>query len=63
MFFPQGLFYLAEVLRESELCLLKAAAAAAAGAKSLQCIRLCTTPETAAPQAPLSLGFSRLLSI
>ena len=31
----------------------------AAAAKSLQCVRLCVTPETAAHQAPPSLGFSR----
>ena len=28
-------------------------------AKSLQCVRLCVTPEMAAHQAPLSLGFSK----
>ena len=33
--------------------------AAAAAAKSLSCVRLCATPETAAHQAPPSLGFSR----
>ena len=33
--------------------------AAAAAAKSLQSCQLCATPETAAHQAPLSLGFSR----
>ena len=33
--------------------------AAAAAAKLLQSIRLCATPQTAAHQAPLSLGFSR----
>ena len=32
---------------------------AAAAAKSLSCVRVCATPETAAHQAPLSLGFSR----
>ena len=32
---------------------------AAAAAKSLSRVRLCATPETAAHQAPLSLGFSR----
>ena len=30
-----------------------------AAAKSLQSVRLCATPETAAHQAPPSLGFSR----
>ena len=35
------------------------AAAAAAAAKSLSCVWLCATPETAAHQAPPSLGFSR----
>ena len=34
-------------------------AAAAAAAKSHRSVRLCATPETAAQQAPLSLGFSR----
>ena len=33
--------------------------AAAAAAKSLQSCQLCATPETAAQQAPPSLGFSR----
>ena len=33
--------------------------AAAAAAKSLQCVRLCATPQTEAHQAPPSLGFSR----
>ena len=33
--------------------------AAAAAAKSLQCVRLCAIPQTAAHQAPPSLGFSR----
>ena len=32
---------------------------AAAAAKSLQSVRLCATPQTAAHQAPPSLGFSR----
>ena len=32
---------------------------AAAASKSLSCVRLCTTPQTAAHQAPPSLGFSR----
>ena len=32
---------------------------AAAAAKSLSRVRLCATPETAAHQAPPSLGFSR----
>ena len=36
-----------------------AAAAAAAAAKSLSRVWLCVTPETAAQQAPPSLGFSR----
>ena len=31
----------------------------AAAAKSLQCVQLCATPQTAAHQVPLSLGFSR----
>ena len=31
----------------------------AAAARSLSRVRLCATPQTAAPQAPLSLGFSR----
>ena len=35
------------------------AAAAATAAKSLRHVRLYATPETAAHQAPLSLGFSR----
>ena len=35
------------------------AAAAAAAAKLLSCVQLCATPETAAHQAPPSLGFSR----
>ena len=35
------------------------AAAAATAAKSLSHVRLYATPETAAHQAPLSLGFSR----
>ena len=34
-------------------------AVAAAAAKLLSRVRLCATPETAAHQAPLSLGFSR----
>ena len=34
-------------------------AAAAAAAKSLSHVRLCATPQRAAHQAPLSLGFSR----
>jgi len=34
-------------------------AAAAAAAKSISRVRLCVTPQTAAHQAPLSLGFSR----
>ena len=33
--------------------------AAAAAAMSLSCVQLGATPETAAHQAPLSLGFSR----
>ena len=33
--------------------------AAAAAAKSRQSVRLCSTPQTAAHQAPLSLGFPR----
>ena len=32
---------------------------AAAAAESLNRVRLCATPQTAAHQAPLSLGFSR----
>ena len=32
---------------------------AAAAAKTLSRVRLCVTPETAAHQAPPSLGFSR----
>ena len=39
--------------------LLTATPLAAAAAKSLQSCRLCATPETAAHQAPESLGFSR----
>ena len=39
--------------------LILAPAAAAAAAKLLSRVRLCATPETAAHQAPLSLGFSR----
>ena len=35
------------------------ACSAAATAKSLSRVRLCATPETAARQAPPSLGFSR----
>ena len=35
------------------------ACSAAATAKSLSHVRLCATPETAARQAPPSLGFSR----
>ena len=38
---------------------MAAAAAAAAAAKSIQSCRLCATSETAAHQAPPSLGFSR----
>ena len=38
---------------------MAAAAAAAATAQSLSRVRLCVTPETAAHQASLSLGFSR----
>ena len=36
-----------------------ATAAAAATASHFSCVQLCATPETAAHQAPPSLGFSR----
>ena len=43
------------LIQETEL---HSAAATAAAKSLLSCVQFCVTPETAAHQAPLSLGFS-----